>query len=105
MTAPIVHRPSGQPDEFHGPSEVRAALVGNVTEETLAVYDRELDEAARESRDAGGVGPLLKMLDYWWVAAQLAAGVVPGNFQPVSPAEAVASWEAKYGCAWLYDRV
>jgi hypothetical protein len=98
MTTPTADRPTNaQPDEFHGPAEVRTALIGHATAQTLAIYDRELDTAARESRDTGDVAPLLKMLEHWWMAAQLAAGVVPTNFRPVSPGEAVASWEARHG--------
>lgn len=98
MTTPTADHPiDSQPDEFHGPAEVRAALISHATTQTLAIYDRELDTATRESKDTGDVAPLLRMLEHWWTAAQLAAGVVPTNFRPVSPDEAVASWEAKHG--------
>lgn len=98
MTTPTADRPTNShPDEFHGPGEVRAALVGHATAQTLAIYDRELDAATRESRDTGNVAPLLKVLEHWWMAAQLAAGVVPSSFRPVSSDDAVASWEAKHG--------
>lgn len=101
MTTPTVHR-STDSQEFHGPAEVRAALAGHATEQTLALYDRELDAAARESRDTSSVAPLMRVLEHWWMAAQLAAGVVPASFRPVSPADAVASWEAANGRP-LYD--
>lgn len=102
MTTPTVNRPTDSQPEVHGPAEVRAALVGHATEATLAVYDRDIDEATRESAAAGDVAPLLARLDHWWMCAQLAAGDVPANFRPIPGADAQASWEAKHGRP-LYD--
>ena len=81
MTTPTVHRLTDRQPEVHGPAEVRAALIGHATEQTLAVYDRDIDEATRESA---------------------AAGEVPADFHPIPGTGAQASWEAKNGRP-LYD--
>jgi len=102
MTTPTVHRLTDRQPEVHGPAEVRAALIGHATEQTLAVYDRDIDEATRESAAAGDVAPLLRRLEHWWMCAQLAAGEVPADFHPIPGTGAQASWEAKNGRP-LYD--
>jgi hypothetical protein len=89
--------PSGSP-QFHGPAEVRAALVPHATEATLALYDGQLEEICLESTELGSPQPLAKFLAYWWDCADIAANGRPaGRPSGGDRAKFIADWEARNG--------
>jgi hypothetical protein len=95
MTAQTMHRPdTGSPDGQHGPAEVRAAMVACGDDLTVEMFDRNMDEAYRESPEA-----LRQFLDYWWMCAAVARG----EMEPPARAlrgrgreETIAAWEAAH---------
>lgn len=75
MTAPTISRGhSSAPDGEPGPAEVLAALAEFSTPETLAMIDREVDDAYRAGLAAGDTEPLRRVLDHWWLAVRLNRG-------------------------------
>lgn len=97
MTAPTVARPGAKGPEVHGPAEVRAALEEYATAETLALYDRQVEQATRQALEQDDIAPLARVLRHWWTSAQVARG----EFEPPTPsnnamANTIAAWEAKH---------
>ena len=94
MSAPAVERPdTAEPEPAHGPAEVRAAIVACGTDLTVEMFDREMDNAYRDSPEA-----LTRFLEYWWACSQVAAGRgTPQEFglHPVAGGReaTIAAWE------------
>ena len=97
MTVELLHRTGPNPPEIHGPAAVRAALLPYATPETLALYDREVDEATVASAGLDSVAPLLQVLAHWWETAELAAhGPGPGHRHAGGRERTIAAWEAAH---------
>ncbi len=97
MTAPTVNRPGAEGPDVHGPAEVRAALAENATAETLALYDRQIEQATLQALEQDDVAPLARVLRHWWLSAQAARG----ELAPPAPSgnameRTIAAWEAKH---------
>jgi hypothetical protein len=97
MTGPTVARPGADGPEVHGPAEVRAALEDHATAETLALYDRQVEQATKQALEQDDVAPLARVLRHWWTSAQVARG----ELEPPTPsgnamAKTIAAWEAKH---------
>lgn len=99
MATPTIDRPgAGAPDDWHGPVEVRAALVPYATEATLAVFDNGLDEAYGESLRTGEVAPLRAFLEHWWFVAGVAENGMPTGQPTGGGAEQFRrAWEERHG--------
>lgn len=98
MSSPALDRPPSGSARFHGPAEVRAALVPHATEATLALYDRQLDKVCREVAELGSPQPLARFLAYWWDCADVAAnGRRADRLSGGDRAKFIADWEARNG--------
>jgi hypothetical protein len=94
MTAQAVARPGA---EVHGPAEVRAALEEHATDETLALYDRQIEQATRQALEQDDVAPLARVLRHWWMSAQVARGeIAPPPPSGDAMEQTIAAWEAKH---------
>lgn len=80
---------------MRGPGEVREALARHATAETLALYDRQVEQATKDALERNDVAPLAKVLVRWWLTAQVASGARPEGLglQMVSQEEVVADWQ------------
>ena len=97
MTAPTVARPDAEGPEVHGPAEVRAALEEHATGETLALYDRQIEQATLQALEQDDIAPLARVLRHWWVSAQVARGeLAPPTPSGDAMARTIAAWEAKH---------
>lgn len=77
MSAPAVERPDTTPGEPHpGPAEVLAALAEFSTPGTLAMIDRDVDDAYRQGLAAGDMEPLREVLDRWWHVVRVQRGEI-----------------------------
>ena len=99
MTAPTVARPGAEGPEVHGPAEVRAALEEHATAETLALYDRQIEQATVQALEQGEVAPLAAVLRHWWMCTQVASGRArPEDFgaRTYTQAEVEEAWHRKH---------
>lgn len=67
---------TGRDEPHPGPAQVLAALAQFSTPGTLAMIDREVDEAYRAGLEQGDMAPLRKVLDYWWYVVRVNRGEV-----------------------------
>lgn len=95
MTAPTIDRDrtdSGEPRP--GPAQVLAALAEFSAPETLAMIDKQIDEAYRTGLDQGSPEPLHRVLDHWWLVVRVQRGEVEPPFEPMTREKLKAQWEA-----------
>jgi hypothetical protein len=77
MSAPAVERPdTDTPERPPGPAQVLAALAQFSTPGTLAMIDREVDDAYRQGVAQGDMEPLRRVLERWWHVVRVQRGEI-----------------------------
>ena len=89
-------RPDFAARPIHGPNEVRIALEPYATDETLALYDQQVEQASKDAIEQDSGEPLAKVLGHWWDVAQVAVGAIEPERRGSGREEFVEAWEAAH---------
>ena len=92
----ILDRPRFPAGPIHGPSEVRGALEPYATDETLALYDQQVEQASKDVIEQDSGEPLAKVLNHWWDVAQVASGAIQPERRGAGRQEFIEAWEAAH---------
>ena len=89
-------RPDGTGGPIHGPDEIRAALEPYATDETLALYDQQVEQASKDVIEQEGAEPLAKVLGHWWGIAQVASGSIKPGRRGTGREQFIEAWVAAH---------
>lgn len=89
-------RPDGTGGPIRSAEEIRNALERYATEETLAIYDQQVERASKDLIEQHGGEPIAKVLGHWRDVVLLASGTIKPEHRGQGREHFVDAWEAAH---------